>query len=157
MTDVCVSKFRVSFFDLDLNFHMNNGRFFTVMDLGRFDLLMRAGHFVSMFSAGYYPVVLSESMIFKKSLNLWQAYELHTHIDSWDKDFFYMTQKFVRDGKVVASANVRACFKQRGRKGIVPVKEVFEFVGEEHYNKELSQIASRQIEMDNALLPRNKK
>ncbi len=29
--------------DLDVNLHMNNGRYLTVMDLGRMDLLVRAG------------------------------------------------------------------------------------------------------------------
>lgn len=29
--------------DLDLNFHMNNGRYLTVLDLGRIDFLLRIG------------------------------------------------------------------------------------------------------------------
>lgn len=156
LTENCISHFRVSLWDLDLNFHMNNGRFFSVMDLGRFDLLMRTGSFFRLFSNGYYPVVLSESMVFKKSLGYFQKYEVDTCIEAWDKDFFYITQKFCRNGEIVASGNIRGCFKKRGKKGIVKIKEVFEFIGEEHFDKPLTPIATKQIELDSVLLPRKK-
>ena len=157
ITETCVSHFRVGFMDMDLNFHMNNGRFFSVMDLGRFDLLMRTGTFLKLFSNGYYPVVLSESMVFKKSLGYWDAYQVHTCLESWDKDFFYITQKFYRKDQIVASGNIRGCFKKRGKKGIVKIKDLFEFIGEPHSDVELTAIASKQIELDNVLLPREKK
>jgi hypothetical protein len=35
--------FRVLPGDLDVNVHLNNGRYLALMDLGRFDLLIRAG------------------------------------------------------------------------------------------------------------------
>ena len=38
-----VLTFRVWPGDLDLNVHMNNGRYLTVMDLGRLDLMARTG------------------------------------------------------------------------------------------------------------------
>ena len=152
--DVCKTSFRVSVFDLDLNFHMNNGKFFSVMDLGRFDLLMKTGHFFRLLRNGYYPVVLSESMVFKKSLNWLNGYQIHTQIDSWDERFFYLTQKFMIGDSIVASANVRACFKKRGRKGIVKPQEIFEFGGEEYRPSELSEIAKRQVSLDEALLPK---
>ena len=156
LTENCVSSFRVSIWDLDLNFHMNNGRFFSVMDLGRFDLLFRTGTFFKLFKNGYYPVVLSESMVFKKSLGYFQKYEVHTCLEAWDKDFFYITQKFYRNSEIVASGNIRGCFKKRGKKGLVKIKDLFEFVGEEHHDKELTPIAQKQIALDNTLLPRKK-
>lgn len=36
-------NFRVLPNDLDLNFHMNNGRYLTLMDLGRIDYFVRCG------------------------------------------------------------------------------------------------------------------
>ncbi|MFM0739211.1 thioesterase family protein [Paraburkholderia xenovorans] len=41
--DTCVTPFRVWFNDLDVLFHMNNGRYFTILDLARVDLMMRSG------------------------------------------------------------------------------------------------------------------
>lgn len=157
LTDNCVSYFRVGVFDLDLNFHMNNGKFLSVMDLGRFDLLLKTGYFYKMFGAGYYPVILSESIVFQKSLNYFNKYELHTCLESWDANFFYITQKFYYKGEMVASANVRSCFKKRGRKGIVKPVELFEFVGEEHSEKQLTVLAEKQIAIDEVLFPRKKK
>lgn len=155
LTESCVSEFRVGFFDLDLNFHMNNGRFFSVMDLGRFDMLMRTGHFFRIFRSGYYPVVLSEAIVFKKSLNYGKIYHLKTHVESWDKNFFYITQKFYLKDQLVASANVRACFKKRGQKGLVTTSQLFDFIGEPYKDEQLSPLATKQIEIDNILLPRN--
>ena len=157
MTDNTITRFRVYPFDLDINFHMNNGRFFTTMDIGRFDMLLCTGFFFKVFKGGFYPVVLSESMVFRRSLNLFNSYELHTKVESWDKNFFYISQKFYLKNEIVASANVRACFKKRGRKGLVPVQELFEFMGEKHDANQMSEVARRQIELDEAIMPRPKK
>ena len=154
ISDTCVTKFRVSLFDLDLNFHMNNGRFFTIMDLGRFDLLLGTGFFFKLIRHGYYPVVLSESAVFRRSLTLFQKFSVETSIDSIDHKFFYMTQKFVHEDRLVASTNVRVCFKNWGRKGVVPPEELYEFFGVPYEHKELSPLAQKQIELDDALAPR---
>ena len=152
--DTCVSHFRVGLLDLDLNFHMNNGRFFSVMDLGRFDWLMRAGHFYKLLKAGYYPLVLSESMVFQKSLGYLQAYELHTQMEGWDKKFFYIKQNFVKNGKTLASASVRGCFKKRGVKGVVPTQEVFDFLEETAPHRPATSLMEKHQEMDQSLFPR---
>lgn len=155
LTDKCVTSFRVGLFDLDLNFHMNNGRFLSVMDLARFDLLMRAGYFVKLFRNGYFPVVLSESIVFQKSLGYLNRYEVHTQLDSLDKNFFYITQKFYCKNKLVASANVRACFKKRGKKGLVKIADLFDFIGEDLIDQKMSDLAHKQVELDGILFPRD--
>lgn len=155
ITDLCSTSFRVGLIDLDLNFHMNNGRYLSVMDLGRFDMLIKTNSFLKVFKNGYYPVVLSESIVFKKSLNLFEKYKLHTNIYGWDDKFFYIKQNFMKGEELVASANVRACFKQRNRKGIVPVKELYAFIGESHEEVKLTDLAKKQIELDEVLIPRN--
>ncbi len=155
LTDNCITNFTVGFFDLDLNFHMNNGRFFSVMDLGRFDLMIKTGYFYKIIKSGYYPVILSESILFKKSLNLFNTYEVHSKIEAWDDKFFYITQKFYLRDKIVASASVRACFKKRSQKGIISPKSLFEFIGEEVLDLKLTNLSKKQIELDEILVPRN--
>ena len=156
LMDRSTLKLRVGVLDLDLNFHMNNGRFLSTMDLGRMDLLMKTGHFIRLFKNGYYPVILSESIVFNKSLDLFQQYDLETQIQSFDEKFFYIEQKFVRNGTLVASANVRACFKKRGVRGVIPVESMFEFLNETKFDLPMSELANKQIELDNLLSPRNK-
>lgn len=153
--EACVTKLRVDLFDIDFNLHMNNGRYLSVMDLGRLDLILRTKKFLTLFKRGYFPVVLSESIIFKKSLAPFQRYELHTKITSWDDKFFYFTQTFMDKEEIAAVASVRACFKQRKRKGIVPTKEIIAFFDIENHKDELTELAEKQKEIDLLLLPRD--
>ena len=80
----CRTPFRVSLFDLDLFRHMNNGRYFTIMYLARVDLMHRSGTLVKLNRAGLYPVVTAESLIFRKSLNWRQRFEIDLGAGSAD-------------------------------------------------------------------------
>ena len=64
--------------DLDINRHMNNGVYFSIMDVARFDMLVRNGVFGIMRAMNWYPVVVSESITFRKSLNLWQRFTIES-------------------------------------------------------------------------------
>jgi len=138
--------------DLDLNLHMNNGRYLSVMDLGRFDLMLRAGVFYKMIQGGYLPIVKSESISFEKSLTLWQNYNLETQLKAWDEKFFYMTQNFEINGKLVAAAHVRVCFKKRGVRGITPVSELFEFIGADMASVKMTDLAQLHQSQDDLLI-----
>ena len=56
--------------DLDINRHMNNGVYFSIMDVARFDMLVRNGVWKMMRDNDWYPVVASETITFRKSLQL---------------------------------------------------------------------------------------
>ena len=70
--------------DLDSNFHMNNGRYMTVMDLGRLDLILRTGLWRVMRERKWYPVVGSAKITFRRSVNVFEAFELTTQILGWE-------------------------------------------------------------------------
>lgn len=123
--DLCITPFRVVPSDLDVNLHMNNGIYLSLMDLGRTDLMIRAGFFWKLFPQGYYPVVVSEGIRFKKSLELFQTFELRTRLNSWTDKDFYIQQDFYRGEEFIARGVVKARFLQKGRKGTVPPAEIF--------------------------------
>lgn len=148
----CHTKFRVNPFDLDINLHMNNGRYLTIMDLGRMDLLMKAGLFWRLIFQGYYPVVVSESIRFKKSLEPFHAFELITLIESWDEKDFFIIQKFLHGKSVVAEGYIKGRFKQRGRKGSVPTAEIFDLLGRAYPGAQISSIAEAQTQIENHLV-----
>lgn len=125
----CLSAFRVNFLDMDLNVHMNNGRYLSVMDLGRIDLMMRAGHFWHLFLQGYYPVSVAESIRFRKSLFIFQKFHVETHIEAWDARDVYISQKFLRMGELIAEGYVQARFRRRGQKDSISTPELFSAVG----------------------------
>lgn len=128
MTDVGRMNFRVILTDIDVLGHMNNGVYFSIMDLGRVDLLIRAGAWKALRAKGWYPVMANETMSFRKSLDLWQKYTLETRLAGYDEKAVYLEQRFVVDGEIYASAIARARFlKSTG--GTVTVAELAELVG----------------------------
>lgn len=152
----CETSFRVNLMDLDLNFHMNNGRFLSLMDLGRTDLMIKSQVFKKLFGQGYYPVVVSESIRFKKSLELFQKFSIITQIDSWDEKDFYIRQEFRVGKEVNAVGFIRGRFKQRGRKGSVPTSEIFIKSGYPNAIQPKTALAKCQDSIDDELIPPRK-
>lgn len=106
------TDFRVQPQDLDTNLHMNNGRFSTLMDLGRLDWLSKTGLMPAVTRQKYLVVLGASQMVFLRSLQLWQRFELYTKLESWDAKWFIMTQRFERSGKVCAQGRVRGVFRR---------------------------------------------
>ena len=75
--------------DIDINFHMNNGRFLTIMDYGRFDYYGKLGLFPTMFSEKALPVTGAASVQFRRPLGLFSSYHLETKLVSLDEKWFY--------------------------------------------------------------------
>ena len=120
-------RFRVWPTDLDALWHMNNGRYFSVMDLGRVDMLIRTGLFRSLRTHGWYPVIASETMRFRNSLKPFRAFELRTETIGWDEKSFYLRQTFTSGGEVAAIALIRARFLAK-RGGSVTAKELVDTI-----------------------------
>jgi acyl-CoA thioesterase FadM len=110
--------------DLDLLGHMNNGRYASLFDLGRFDLLIRTGIWDVFKKKGWYAVVASETITFRKSLELWQRFTVESRLLGHDDKSAYLMHRAVVDGEVYAEMIVRARFLRRSG-GIVPHEELF--------------------------------
>src|SRR3546814_18128186 len=93
---------------------MNNGRYLSVFDLGRWDLLVRTGLADSMRENGWYPVVSSETVTFRKSLNLWQRFDLETRLLGHDDRALYLAHRAVLRGEIYARALLRTRMPNRG-------------------------------------------
>lgn len=102
--------FRVWPTDLDVLWHMNNGKYLSVMDLGRFDMLIRNGLMKVTRDNGWYPVIAGETIRFRRSLTLWKRFELRTRSIGWDEKSFFVEQQFYCDNELCAHAIVRARF-----------------------------------------------
>jgi acyl-CoA thioesterase FadM len=106
-------RFRVWPTDLDALWHMNNGKYCSLMDLGRFDMMIRNKLGKVLQKNGWYPVLASETIRFKQSLTLGQQFELRTRALGWDDKSFYLYHTFMRKERVIAVAVVRARFLSR--------------------------------------------
>lgn len=114
--------------DLDPLMHMNNARYLALLDLGRMDLMLRSGFWKTVTDRGWYPVVTAQTVSYKRSLTLWQRFDLTTRVLGFDDRHVYMHQEFHRRGKVVARAVVQARFLRKGG-GTVDPAELVELAG----------------------------
>jgi acyl-CoA thioesterase FadM len=121
-------SFRVLPTDLDLNMHMTNARYLSVMDLGRTDLLIRAGMLGLVRRKRWLPVVGSIDIRFRHSLHPFQRFSLKSRLLCWDEKWLYMEQRIESDRGVHSIAVLRGLF--RGRGGSVPSQVLLEEMGQ---------------------------
>jgi acyl-CoA thioesterase FadM len=89
---------------------MNNGKYFSIMDLARLDLMIRSGFIRITRKHGWYPVIASEMIRFKQSLLPFRRFEVRTQLIGWSERYFYIKQSFVYEGEIVAIGVVRIRF-----------------------------------------------
>jgi acyl-CoA thioesterase FadM len=125
--DESVVRFRVWPNDLDINLHMNNGRYLTLMDLGRLDLIVRMGVLGELRRRRWNPVVGSLKIRYRRSLLPFQEYAIRTRLLCWDDRWFFVEQRFERGGDLLAIALVKGLFL--GPEGRIPTQAVVDASG----------------------------
>ncbi len=137
VTDIlqtCILRLHVLPNDLDLNIHMNNGRYLTIMDLGRLDLVLRTGLLKIMMRRGCLPVLAAATMRWRLPLAPFQAYRLETEVVCWDDKWIFLEQRFVicngpRAGAVAAIGILKGSFWDRATKITVPTSDLLAILG----------------------------
>ncbi len=122
--------------DLDVLLHVNNGVYLSMLDVARVDLLLRSGVAGKLLAQGVYPVVAAETIRFRRSLKLFQTFEVETRVLGWDEKAFILEHRFLRGDAVVAEAVVRSRFLRRGG-GTVSTTELLAMVGRSEASPEL--------------------
>ena len=107
--------------DLDLNFHVNNGRYLAFMDIGRMDLLFRTGIGRKMVREKWQPVLTGVNARYRRSLGAFQRFTLETRLAGWTETSLFMEHKVIalsgpHKGEVAVTATVRAVMLKDGRK-----------------------------------------
>lgn len=108
--------------DLDINLHMNNGRYLTICDLNRVDLFIRSGLMKTMRKRKWYPVIAEHTMNYKKSLRLFERYDVTLEMTHYDEKFFYMKHTFSNAERVIAEGTSKGAI--RSRSGVIKPDEV---------------------------------
>ena len=125
--DISILKMRVSVFDVDVT-RMFSWRYCGLMDLARVDLMVRQGFFMKVLRQGYAPLVASQFITYKKSLRLFQKYEIHSRFAAWDDQWAYLEHRFVVNGETIACGYVKGLFRSARRK--LPIPEMFALGGD---------------------------
>lgn len=108
--------------DLDFNLHMTNGRYLTIADLSRIDLFLRTGLAKVMVKEKWAPIITEHTMSYKRSLNLFQKFDLVMQLTHWDERCFYMSHQFIVGDRIVAQGSSTGVI--RSRDGVVPPETV---------------------------------
>ena len=130
--------------DIDTNLHVNNGRYLTLMDFGRFYHTMRTGLLPVMVRNRWIPILGAASMRYRRELRLMQRFDLVTRLLAWDEKWFYIEQRFERDGELLADGTVRGVLKH-GRRTIPPA-ELLRAVGHDGVSPPQPETLRRWIE-----------
>lgn len=136
-----VVVFRVWPTDLDFNLHLTNARYLSLMDLGRLDLIARFGIVRALARRRWTPVVGAVMLRFRRALDPWSRFSLHTRVVGWDEKWFYLEQRFEVGGEVYALGLVRALV--RGKHGSVSPGQLLAAFGQTGASPPLPAICLR--------------
>lgn len=108
--------------DLDINFHVNNGRYLTLCDLNRVDLFMRTGLAQVMLRRGWIPIIAEHTMNYRRPLGVFKRFKATMHLTHWDEKYFFMTHCFSMNGKTIAEGTSKGVV--RGKLGVITPADV---------------------------------
>lgn len=134
MRDVSRLEFRVWPHDLDTSLHMNNGRYWTLMDLGRADLMIRSGLWKAVLKQRRLPVVSAAKIRFRRELRLFRPFSLKTRIVTWADTWVVIEHQVVSQGRdrreiLNAVALVRAGLYDRRTRKFIAVDQMLNTIG----------------------------
>ena len=151
LDDISELKLRVWPSDIDTYPEMNNGRYWTIMDLGRYDLAARIGLMQMARRKHWLFVVAGGSIRFRRRLPPFSRFILRTSLVGHDGRWFYFVQEFFRRGQMAAQAAVRADL--RTEKELIPSETVLKAFGREDWAPILPEWVRAWIEAENARPP----
>ena len=113
--DTLERQLRVLPNDLDINSHMNNGRYLTIIDLMLVEYFVRTGFACVMLRKGRRPMSGGAIISYRQGLNSFQTHRLRFRLDASDDHWNYMRFEFVREGRVHAASYMKGAAVARGR------------------------------------------
>ncbi|XP_046557010.1 protein THEM6-like [Haliotis rubra] len=82
--------------DMDLQWHMNNGRYLRNCDFGRFIHIMETKIYPTARRLGANMYLAGSNIRYRRSLQLFDVYRIHTRILCWDDKAVYLEQSVLR-------------------------------------------------------------
>ncbi|CAH1778091.1 unnamed protein product [Owenia fusiformis] len=119
--------------DLDLVLHMNNARYLRECDFARFDFWITTGIYQAVRKLKGRMLAGASTIRYRKSIDLFDTYNIITKLLCWDDKAFYVEQKFVRNRDSFVCAVVT--LKQTWSGGISPQNAL-----DDHYGRPVSPL-----------------
>ena len=121
--DTLERELRVLPNDIDVNGHMNNGRYLTVIDLMLVEYFVRSGFARVMLRRGWRPMAGGSLITYRRGLLPLHRYTLRFRLDACDTHWNYMRFEFVQDDRVCAAGYMKGAAV--GRNGLVTNAESY--------------------------------
>ena len=112
--------------DIDLNLHMNNARYLSVMDYARTHLLARTRLLEHIVRSRWQPLLGAVWITYRRSLPLFSAFGLTSRLVCWDDRWFYIEQTFTNRKGLAAVGWVKGIL--RNAQGTIDPQRVIEAV-----------------------------
>lgn len=132
--------------DLDLNGHMNNGRYMTIIDLALVEYMTRAGFMGPAVKRGWRPMLGGSMIAFRRGLKPFRRYTLRFRALCWDERWTYIRFEFLRDGEVMAVGHTKGGIV--GPAGVVGSDEMCAVLGVDPASPVFPQSVTAWIEAD---------
>ena len=113
--------------DLDLNVHMNSGRYLSMMDIGRVEILGRTRLLRKVFGRGWRPIAAAATIRYRRSLLPFQRFTVRSRVVCWDDKWLYFRHAIETRGELCAIGYVRGLL--RGKEGNVAPAQILELAG----------------------------
>lgn len=115
-TQAVASRFRVLPHDIDINRHLNNGRYLQLIDLNRAEWLIRTGIWDVIRRNNWRPILGSVAVQYRRELRLWERASIETRLLGWDARWTYLEHRITSGtGRPMALALAKAGFRSGGR------------------------------------------
>ena len=115
-TETVGTRFRVLPHDIDINRHLNNGRYLQWIDINRAEWLIRTGMLEVIRRNRWKPILGSVAMSYRRELILWERAKVETRLLGWDQRWTYLEHRVTNDaGRAVAFGIAKAGFRNQGR------------------------------------------
>jgi len=115
--------------DVDINGHMNNGRYLTIIDLMLVEYFVRSGFARVMVQAGWRPMSGGAVITYRKGLTPGQRYRLRFSLAGANHAWNFMRFEFLReDGALCAAGYMKGAAV--GRHGLIPNAQSYARMGQ---------------------------
>jgi acyl-CoA thioesterase FadM len=124
-------QFRVLPNDIDINGHMNNGRYLTMIDLMIIEYFVGVGFAAAVLKNGWRPMSGGSIISYRRGLKPLQTYTLRFRIDACDHQWKYMRYEFFDGQRVCATGYMKGAVV--GKNGFVSNAQSYAALGQPVY------------------------
>ena len=125
--DVIRRTFHVLPNDLDINAHMNNGRYLTIVDLMIVEYFIRSGFARVLLRNKWRPILGGSIISYRRSLAPFASYDVTLKAEGSDQFWNYLRFEFLSGGRICAVGYIKGAAVSR--QGLVDTATAFAALG----------------------------